>query len=701
MRVAAKPDPRFRTPPVGSIDLDRTALRKRLEGDLEGEVRFRAGDRALYATGGSNYRMIPIGVVIPKSVDDVARDDRRLPRARRADPLARRRHEPRRPDRQRRRRHRLLEVPEPHRSRSTRSASSRGCSPGSSSTTCGTRPRRATGSPTGPDPSTHDHCTLGGMIGNNSCGVHSVMSQFYGPGPLHGRPSRRARRASRTEATASGAGDARARAGPHDLGRRPPGRDLRKLRDLRDRVGDLVRERYPQLPRRVSGYNLDRLLPEHGFDVAAALTGTEGTCVTDPRGDRPPDRQPARAQPARPRLRRRRPRRRPRPDGARAHEPLGLEGVDDVLIEDMTPRAPARRGHRRCCPSGTASCSSSSAARRKRRPTRRRTRSSTEVRAGGQALPRLDALRRQGGRGHVWAVREAGLGATAFIPGKADTYEGWEDSAVPPERVGEYIRELRKLAGELRLRERPLRPLRPGLHPRALELRPEDEAGHREVPALPRRRVRPRPLDGRLAVRRARRRPVARGAAPEDVRRRARRGVPRVQVDLGPRLEDEPRQGRRPLPDHRQPATGHRLRADRGRPALRLSGRQRLLRARHGPLRRDRQVPPHRGRGHVPELHGHARGEAHDARSCPPPVRDARGSAGRRHVAGRRGLRGARPLPVVQGLHERLPGARRHADAEVRVPRSPLREAPAPAPRLCVRADRPGGPCRLARARRS
>src|SRR5204862_5438219 len=49
---------------------------------------------------------------------------------------------------------------------------------------------------------------------------------------------------------------------------------------------------------------------------------------------------------------------------------------------------------------------------------------------------------------HVWEVREAGLGATAFIPGKEDTYEGWEDSAVPPERVGDYIRELRKLASK-------------------------------------------------------------------------------------------------------------------------------------------------------------------------------------------------------------------------------------------------------------
>src|SRR5207244_12582583 len=54
----------------------------------------------------------------------------------------------------------------------------------------------------------------------------------------------------------------------------------RRLTDLRDRYGALVRERYPDIPRRVSGYNLDDLLPEHGFDIAAALTGTEGTCVT-------------------------------------------------------------------------------------------------------------------------------------------------------------------------------------------------------------------------------------------------------------------------------------------------------------------------------------------------------------------------------------------------------------------------------------
>jgi len=46
VRVAAKPDARFRTPPLGSIDVDRKSLRERLEAELEGEVRFRPGDRA-------------------------------------------------------------------------------------------------------------------------------------------------------------------------------------------------------------------------------------------------------------------------------------------------------------------------------------------------------------------------------------------------------------------------------------------------------------------------------------------------------------------------------------------------------------------------------------------------------------------------------------------------------------------------------
>ena len=52
-----------------------------------------------------------------------------------------------------------------------------------------------------------------------------------------------------------------------------------KLRAIRDQYADLIRARFPQIPRRVSGYNLDQLLPENGFHVARALVGTEGTCV--------------------------------------------------------------------------------------------------------------------------------------------------------------------------------------------------------------------------------------------------------------------------------------------------------------------------------------------------------------------------------------------------------------------------------------
>ena len=52
------------------------------------------------------------------------------------------------------------------------------------------------------------------------------------------------------------------------------------LASLRDRYAALIREKFPRIPRRVSGYNLDELLPENGFHVARALVGSEGTCMT-------------------------------------------------------------------------------------------------------------------------------------------------------------------------------------------------------------------------------------------------------------------------------------------------------------------------------------------------------------------------------------------------------------------------------------
>src|SRR4029450_4800927 len=105
----------------------------------------------------------------------------------------------------------------------------------------------------GPDPSTHTHCTLGGMIGNNSCGVHSVMTEFHGSGPLTADQVVEldvlTYRGERFTVRRDGSGV------PDDI--------AAKLHDLAQRYGDRIRERYPRIPRRVSGYNLDRLLPEH------------------------------------------------------------------------------------------------------------------------------------------------------------------------------------------------------------------------------------------------------------------------------------------------------------------------------------------------------------------------------------------------------------------------------------------------------
>ncbi len=126
------------------------------------------------------------------------------------------------------------------------------------------------------------------------------------------------------------------------------------------------------------------------------------------------------------------------------HEPLGLEGVDDKLIEDMTllghtpprplaapagQRLPRDRGRRRD---------------QGRRPTRRGAAIIASLEQAGGGLRGTKLYDDPQAEEHIWAVREAGLGATAFIPGKPDTHEGWEDSAVPPERLGEYLRELRR-----------------------------------------------------------------------------------------------------------------------------------------------------------------------------------------------------------------------------------------------------------------
>ena len=125
-----------------------------------------------------------------------------------------------------------------------------------------------------PDPATHAYCTLGGNIGNNSCGAHTVMGgktvdnieelDILTYDGLRMRVGRYRRRDF----------------GSDPQRRRPSRRNLcHASKSLADRYGDEIRRRYPNIPRRVSGYNLDDLLPEKGFNVARSLVGSEGTCA--------------------------------------------------------------------------------------------------------------------------------------------------------------------------------------------------------------------------------------------------------------------------------------------------------------------------------------------------------------------------------------------------------------------------------------
>jgi FAD/FMN-containing dehydrogenase/Fe-S oxidoreductase len=410
------------------------ALEAALRRHVEGEVRFDDASRALYATDSSNYRQVPIGVVVPRSIDDVV-ETMRLCRAHGAPFLSRgggtslagqccnvavvvdySKHL-----------NRLLELdPTARRARvqpgiildELRDAAER---------------HHLT---FGPDPSTHDHNSLGGMIGNNSCGVHSVMA---------------GRTADNVEALEVLTYDGlRLKVGPTSEaelaaivaagGRR--GEIYRRLDALRRTYGELIRARYPKIPRRVSGYNLDNLLPENRFNVARALVGSEGTCVAVLEATlrlvpSPPCRAltvigfadiftAGDAVPA-----------------VLEHHPIGLEAIDQELIDFMKVKH-LRAEDLKLMPQGcgwliaefggeSADEAAAKADRLKRAIEGRPTVRSARI------------YRDPGEQKRIWRVRQAGLGGTAFVPHHPETWEGWEDSAVAPEQVGSYLRDLKAL----------------------------------------------------------------------------------------------------------------------------------------------------------------------------------------------------------------------------------------------------------------
>ena len=291
-----------------------------------------------------------------------------------------------------------------------------------------------------PDPSTHSRCTLGGMVANNSCGAHSVMAgktlentealeiltydgERFWVGPTSDQELQ--------EIIAAG-------------GRK--GQIYQDLLALRDRYADLIRARFPNIKRRVSGYNLDQLLPENGFNVARALVGTEGTCaltlaakvrlVKSPAkrvvlvlgfediylaGDAVPEYQ--------------------------SFNPIAIEGLDYKIIRGLQERNLAK-AEIDLLPSGNAWVvlefgsdtleEAISQAQKAEQYFKVRT-------LGPQPSTWLetDPLVQK----RIWSIRENGASAThlSIDPNSPDPVVGWEDAAVDPSRLGEYLRAFQAL----------------------------------------------------------------------------------------------------------------------------------------------------------------------------------------------------------------------------------------------------------------
>ncbi|HEU5369892.1 MAG TPA: FAD-linked oxidase C-terminal domain-containing protein, partial [Ktedonobacterales bacterium] len=288
----------------------------------------------------------------------------------------------------------------------------------------------------GPDPATHNHCTLGGMIGNNACGAHSVMAGKTTDNIeeldilTYDGLRLRVGQTSETEL------EQIIRQG----GRR--GQIYAELKALRDQYADLIRARYPKIPRRVSGYNLDELLPENGFNVARALVGTESTCVmvleaTTRLVDSPQVRSVLLlgyedAYSAGDHIME-----------IMAHRPIALEGFDGILIEDL------KRKHQHTAdidllPEGGGWLLVEFGGDSKDEVDERAHQLIDQLKQQRNApTTRLFEDPREQKR--LWELRESGVGGSSAVPDRPFTWPNWEDSAVPPEQLGGYLRDLRGL----------------------------------------------------------------------------------------------------------------------------------------------------------------------------------------------------------------------------------------------------------------
>jgi FAD/FMN-containing dehydrogenase len=422
------------------LDHERFAAHRELEAllkkSLRGDVRFDLGSRALYAADSSNYRQLPVGVILPRDAADVDAAlaacrttgaavlprgagtslagqcanvavvfdfSRYMNKLRSIDPAAKlARVEPGIVL------DRLREAAELHHLTY------------------------------GPDPATHSRCTLGGMIGNNSCGAHGLMAGKV----VDNIESLDIVLYDGTRMTVGRTSPAELEALIHSGGR--VGQIYADLAKLHDRYSSLMLEKFPRIPRRVSGYNLDELLDENGFNVARALVGSEGTCATVVAAtlnltNSPPFRvltvlsfaDVFLAADVVPRV--------------LEFGPIGLEGFDGLLVDFMRRKNLAMNDVSLLPPGGgflLVEMGAWDAAE-----AHAKAKALAHAAQGWAEAPAARIYSAEDAAA-VWRVRESALGATAFVPGEPERFEGWDDAGIPPARLGDYLRQLTALMAE-------------------------------------------------------------------------------------------------------------------------------------------------------------------------------------------------------------------------------------------------------------
>jgi FAD/FMN-containing dehydrogenase/Fe-S oxidoreductase len=418
-----------------NLELDVRGLERELRAVVRGEVHFDDGYRAMYSTDAANYRQVPIAVVLPKDAAD----------AQGAMMVCHKYGAPATPRGggtsltgascnaavifdYSKYMNRILEIDPQKRIAIVE--------PGVvlDDLRHAAEPHGLT---VGPAPSTHNRCNIGGMFGNNSCGMPAQFSGRLEENVFEAEVMLHDGTRMRVGATSPAELEAIIRHG----GRK--GEIYAQLKTIREKYRKLIVERFPDIPRRVSGYNLHQLFEENGFNVACALIGSEGTIVhvleitvrLVPQAKHEAmaligfeDIASAGDHVA----------------FCNTHMPRALEGIDETLFQHMHEKGQNPHRQEELFPGGHAWLVCTFGGETPEEAQGKAGKLIADIRAHSTQVKDARSTRDCHVIQEINDIREAGLGVTSKIPNEPDFYPGWEDAAVAPEFLGKYLREFQQ-----------------------------------------------------------------------------------------------------------------------------------------------------------------------------------------------------------------------------------------------------------------